>query len=204
MQEYHRLLREAIVWKELRHRDEEVGAELQAGGCQRGECGGKLDQAFYPRAPRGHACELSSGDQRRVSYCCRECRRRHTPESDRFLSHKIYTHISVLITLVLQSGRSPSVTLKSIRSFSGASEVTVRRWRVWIKEFLTSNEWKALRMRLSPLFAAARFPASLVEQFQAVGQSFAASVVESLRFLRVLSRTSYQTALFRANSNSTK
>lgn len=204
MQEYHRLLREAIVWKELRHRDEELGIGLQAGGCQRGECGGKLDQAFYPRAPRGHTFEFSQGDRRRVSYCCRECRRRHTPESSRFLSHIIYSHISVLITLVLHSGRSPEVTLRSIRSISGASEVTIRRWRGWIVEFLASNEWKVLRMQLSPLFAAERFPASLVEQFQAVGRSCAESVMDALQFLRVLSRTSYQSALCRANSNSTK
>ncbi len=204
MQEYHRPLCEAIIWKELRHSDEVQGAKLKAEGCCRESCGGKLDQAFYPRAPRGHTFEFSQGDTRRVSYCCRNCRRRHTPESERFLSHKIYSHIAVLITLVLYSGRSPAVTLERVRAVSGVSEVSLRRWRVWIEEFLTSNEWKALRMRLSPLFAGARFPASLVEQFQEAGRSVAESVIDSLRFLGVLSRTSYQTTLCRAHSNSTK
>ena len=204
MSEYHRLLCEAIVWQELRHRDEERGAEMQAAGCHREECGGNLDRAFYPRSPRGHGIAFSHTDTRRVSYCCRECRRRHTPVSERFLSHKIYSYISLLVTLVLYSGRSPEVTLQRICAVSGASDVTVRRWRTWIAEFLKSSEWKVLRAQLSALFDVARFPGSLVEQFEGACRSLKTALVATLRFLSVLSRTRYQNILCRTNSNSTK
>jgi len=204
MREYHRLLCEVIFWKELRARDEKLGAELQAAGCCRELCAGKLDCAFYPRSPRGHGIAFSRTDTRRVSYCCRHCRRRHTPVSERFLSYKIYSHISVLVTLVLYSGRSPEITLQRIRAVGGASDVTVRRWRSWIAEFLTSPEWKALRTQLSAVFDITRFPASLVEQFQGIGRSLAAALGAALRFLKVLSRTQYQNTLCRTNSDSRK
>ena len=204
MQEYHQLVREAIFLKELRDWDEREGAELQALGCRRVECGGKLDRAFYPRALRGHELEINQLSRRRVSYCCRRCRRRHTPVSVRFLSYKSYSHISVLMTLVLYSGRSPEVTLRKIRTVSGASEVTVRRWRTWIAEFLNTREWKALRAKLSPLFEVARFPASLVELFQLGGGSLAETLVATLRFLKVLSRTPHQNAFCSTDLHSTK
>ena len=195
MGEYHRLLTEAIFWKELRRRDEERGAELQAGGCQREGCGGKLDRADYPRAPRGHGIEFTANDTRRVSYCCRRCRRRHTPVSERFLAYKVYSFIAVIVTITLTSRGLAEVTFRQICGLSGASEVTVRRWRRWILEFLASPEWKLLRTRLSAVFEAIRFPASLVEQFRKAGRTLRAGIVATVKFLNILSRTKLQNTL---------
>jgi hypothetical protein len=182
---YHHLLSNAIVWQELEHQDEVEGERLRCNGCS--VCGGKLDRAYYPRRPRGHRFELGLLRRRRVSFCCRNCRKRNTPVSVRFLSGKVYSHISLFIELTLRSGRSPGVRLSTIRSLCGASEVTIRRWQKWILAFLRSPEWKLLRAKLAPPFDERRFPASLLETFHASANSLTESIRLALRFLGTLS-----------------
>jgi hypothetical protein len=69
----------------------------------------------------------------------------------------------------------------------GASEVTIRRWRKWILEFLRSPEWKFLRAKLAPPFDERRFPESLLEKFHASTNSLTQAIGASLRFLGTLS-----------------
>ena len=184
---YQTLISDSSLIAELRRLDEEEGAKVKLAGCP--YCGQVLDRAYYERRPRGLLLELKLGDRRRISYCCRTCRKRTTPESVRFLDRKVYSFLSFMVCMLLRSGRSPQVTLERLRGMCGVSGVTVCRWKRWIGQFLESSRWRLLRTRLSPSFSVEDFPRSLVEHFMLSELSVSASIIRSLRFLSVLSRT---------------
>lgn len=184
---YQSLLSDSSLVAELRRLDEEEGAKVKLAGCPC--CGAVLDRAYYERRPRGLRVELKFGDRRRISYCCRACRKRTTPESVRFLDRKVYSFLSVMVCLLLRSGRAPQVTLERLRGMCGVSGVTVFRWKRWVGQFLESSTWRLLRARLSPLFSVEYFPRSLVEHFMISENSALASVIRSIQFLSVLSRS---------------
>jgi len=183
---YQALFSDSNIVSELRKFDELEGVKVKEGGCR--FCQGALDCAYYERRPRGLGVVLSLGDRRRISFCCRACRKRTTPESVRFLHRKVYSFLSVMVCLLLRSGRAPLVTLRRLRGLCGVSEVSVRRWERWIARFLDSPGWRLLRTRLSPSFSVEDFPRSLVEHFVLSEQSASTSVIGSIRFLSVLSR----------------
>src|SRR5690349_16200842 len=56
--------------------DDDLAAKTREPGCP--HCGGRLDVADYPRAPRGMAEELDASWDSRRSFCCavEGCRRR--------------------------------------------------------------------------------------------------------------------------------
>ena len=66
-----------------------------------GACGGVLHSARYPRKPRGGPPELRQTDNSRLSFCCAQCRRRHTPRSVRYLGRRVY-----LATVVVFASRN--------------------------------------------------------------------------------------------------
>lgn len=79
--------------------DQLIADKVKAAGCQ--HCGGKLHRANYPGHPRGLPDDpfLSALFSNRFSFCCsnRECRKRHTPASVRFLGQRVYTAAYILL-----------------------------------------------------------------------------------------------------------
>lgn len=187
-QEYHRLLSDSTFIQQLLESDGEAGEELRGLGCTRTPgCGGKLDRAYYTRRPRGLKVGLSVVSRRRVSFCCRNCRKRHTPESVLFLYRKVYVFLAVFIGLDLRSGSMVEVTLRQVRRVCGASEVTVRRWKKWVTQFLQSAVWRELRSKLCATFRVEGFPRSLFEEFLKSAPTRGEVVSKALCFLSVLS-----------------
>jgi hypothetical protein len=125
-----------IVWEFLKQIDYKVASKVKALGCR--HCSGMLDWASFPRKPRGIE---TAEDVRRASLCCRDCRRRVTPDSVRFLWKKVY------ILLV--------VALEPERGLLGVCRRTVARWReFWGKELSPQSLLCAqFRYRLAVTFA---------------------------------------------------
>ena len=64
----HAFLTDTRFYKLLFRMDQEIAAEVQAGGCC--FCGGVLHSACYPRKPRGMRSALDEHDNYRLSFCC--------------------------------------------------------------------------------------------------------------------------------------
>ena len=135
--------------------------------------GGRLDQANYPRKPRGG--ELGAAgeifDQRRSLCCAREgCRRRRTPPSLVFLGRRVY----LAITVVIAAWR---ITNTSTRS---PPRRTVGRWRAWFSALRQRRWWTEVRARLSPpVEPAENLPAAIVERVlgnRAIGEAMVATL----------------------------
>lgn len=104
--------------------DAATTARVKADGCP--ACSGQLDQADYPRKPRGGEVGLA-GEIFRLprSLCCaREgCRRRQTPSSLVFLGRRVY----LAITVVVAAWRAANANAEP----PPAPRRTMRRWLAW-------------------------------------------------------------------------
>ena len=130
-------------------------AAVRARGCP--DCGGRLDQANYPRKPRGGEFGAAGeGFDRRRSLCCaREgCRHRRTPASLVFLGRRVY----LAITVVLATWRTSTTNTSS-------SSRTVGRWRGWFAALRDTTWWTRTRARLSPTVEPAEIlPAAIIDR----------------------------------------
>ena len=96
----HKLLFKSSLHDVLIQIDFEFSNKIQQGGCP--HCGGKLHQADYPRSPLGLPQILRSHYQRRLSFCCADCRKRATPPSVRFFGRRWYpAPLLVLISALM-------------------------------------------------------------------------------------------------------
>ena len=184
--EYHRLLSNSTVVEALFCLERELASECRLKGCP--HCGGELDRADYCRRPRGLSVALSRGQRRRISFCCRRCRRRTLPESVVFVYSKVYLFLPVLLTLSLCQGFPSELSMRRCCALCGVSEPTVRRWREWLLKFRESREWKLLRLRVTPLLEIQRFPQSLLEEFLKRSSDLITATIQTLRFLTLLSQ----------------
>jgi hypothetical protein len=165
-------LRSAQAQALLLEHDENVAKRVQAQRCavideaSGKACGGTLHNAPFPRKPRGgagldeHVCE-------RLSFCCaiRDCRKRVTPPSLRFLGRKLYLAVVVVIIAALRCGETPE-RLNRLRELVDVSPQTVKRWLQWWREVLPATDlWAARRSRLRTQPKLAELPQSLLEQF---------------------------------------
>lgn len=115
-------------------------------------CGGRLDQAHYPRKPRGAAeAHGLSEHQVRFSFCCGQegCRRRLTPFSVRFLGRKVHFGAVVVLLSALRNGRQPWTVRRIVETFDpygeggGPSARTVLRWvAFWRERVVGSPFWR--------------------------------------------------------------
>lgn len=159
---------------------EKVDADLAQEARQKGclYCFGKLHRADYDRKPRG-------GPQwdRRYSFCCAEedCRRRHTPESVRFLGRRVYAGlVVVLITAMIHGLKAERV--RRIREALQIDSRTLKRWRQWwLDSFVRSTFWKAARARFMPPLSEATLPLSLWLSFEFEERQRLLAVLEFLR-----------------------
>lgn len=166
--------------QELHQLLEKVDADLAREACLKGclYCRGKLHRADYDRKPRG-------GPQweRRYSFCCAEqdCRRRHTPESVRFLGRRVYAGlVVVLITTMIHGLKAGRV--RRIRDALQIDSRTLKRWRQWwLESFVRSTFWKAARARFMPPLCEAMLPLSLWLRFELEGHQLLLAVLEFLR-----------------------
>jgi len=145
--------------------DRDVAAAARAKGCE--ACGGTLHRACYSRKPRGGPAGLDGESDLRFSLCCaeRECRKRHTPPSLRFLGRKVYLGAVVVLVSTLRHGATPA-RMRKLREHLGVSRRTVERWRTWWREaFAESAFWRVASSAFMPSVETGRLPASLFERF---------------------------------------
>jgi hypothetical protein len=173
------LLSDARLYPWLAKLDEDLAAEAKAGRCHC--CGGRLDQANYPRKPRGGPRDLRDDYDLRFSFCCAKCRRRLTPPSVRFLGRKVYLGAVVVLVSAMLHGVSPP-RADRLHELFGVSRRTLGRWRGWWQEaFARSPFWKAARGLLRSAVDSAKLPLALLCCFGEPDQS--ETVVATLRFL---------------------
>lgn len=138
--------------------DARVTAAVRAGGCP--DCGGRLDQANYPRKPRGGDVGAAGEvfDRRRSLCCARDgCRHRRTPPSLVFLGRRSYLAITVVVAAWrTAASRSPP-------------RRTVNRWRSWFAALRDTSWWAIQRGRLWPAIEPSEaLPAAIIERALAV------------------------------------
>lgn len=162
---YQGLLGEVGFYRLLLRFDEEVAAQERALGC--GRCGQVLHVADFTRKPRGVPPGLGERYCERLSFCCadRQCRKRRTPPSLRFLSRKVYLATVVVLVSALRCGPTPA-RLRYLEELVGVSRRTILRWRAWWSEvFPDTAFWRAAPGALMPPVEPSQLPASLLERF---------------------------------------
>ncbi len=163
---YQELLGEVGFYRLLLRFDEDLAAAGRELGCWR--CGKKLHVSDYARKPRGVPAGLGERYHERLSFCCadRQCRKRRTPASLRFLGGKVY-----LAAVVVLVSASP-VRMRRLHELAGVSRHTVARWRAWWTQALPDTRWwQATAGTLLPPVQCAELPASLFERFAGDAQA---------------------------------
>ncbi len=163
--------------------DARTAAAVKAADCP--DCGGRLDQANYPRKPRGGEVGAAGETfRRRRSFCCRRegCRHRRTPASLVFLGRRVY----LAVTIVLAAWRSAVTVAPS--SPASPPWSTLRRWLGWFATELPVTPWfTTVRARLSPpMEPGEHLPGVLLERLLA-HHGLAEAVAATLRLLAPLS-----------------
>ena len=161
-------LNDARFYQFLLRVDQSIAAEVQSGGCP--YCGGVLHSAVYPRKPRGIRSALDGSYATRLSFCCaqRECRRRSTPPSVRFLGRKVYLGVFVVLLSALEQGLSRTRRKQLIEQLDLWPQ-TLARWRRWWQEiFSASRCWQAARGHFVPPVAIGQLPGALLGRLSGV------------------------------------
>jgi hypothetical protein len=144
--------------------DRQIADAAHEGCCQR--CGAKLHCGSYERKPRGVPAGLGPEHCERFSFCCaaRDCRKRETPGSLRFLGRKVFLGAMVVLITVMQSGLTPA-RVQQLRELVGVSRRTVARWRDWWCSVFTESPFWRAHGALVPPVTTADLPASLLKRF---------------------------------------
>jgi hypothetical protein len=165
--------------------DRDLALEARRGGCP--VCGGRVDQANYPRKPRGLP-GLPGIEWVRLSFCCAAlgCRRRLLPPSVRFLGRRVYHAAVMIVTAAV--GRQGGRARRLLRERVGVSVRTVARWRRWWRTgFAQSRFWRAARGRFTGQLRAASLPHVLLGRFPGDAPS---RLIALLRFLSPITTAS--------------
>lgn len=163
----HKFLFNASFHLLLNRIDQEFSNKERQKGCP--YCGGRLDHSDYPRSPFGILPQFRKSYDERLSFCCRKCRRRHTPPSVRFFGRRWFPAPLLMLISALRLGISER-RLAQVKRHLGivVSESTWKRWRRWWREqFMQSTFWKQARGLLSStLDASARMPRCVLKLFR--------------------------------------
>ena len=154
-------------WATLSIIDRRVAEEVRALGCP--HCSGRLHAARYPRKPRGvprHV--LGDTYASRESFCCRDCRRRTTPPSVRFLGRKVYLGaLLIVFGNVPGAGASVGAALRRLAATTAIPLRTLARWRTWWSVTLPSSRWwRACSASFVPSIASAELPLALLARVE--------------------------------------
>lgn len=164
--------------------DVDLAEQMRRRGCQRGDCGGRLHRADFPRKVRGLAVHESSSFASRIGLCCGWCRRRVLPPTVRFFGRSSYAFIAALVAVAtaLARGIAPGARLV------GAAWSTVAGWIRFLQcDLVCRGEWQAARGRLPAVLALEQLPLSLVEVFGSVESDDA--WLSALRWLSPITTT---------------
>jgi len=144
--------------------DRQIADAAHEGRCQR--CGAKLHWGSYQRKPRGVPVGLGPEHCERFSCCCaaRECRKRDTPGSLRFLGRKVFLGAMVVLITAMQSGLNPA-RMQQLQALVRVSRRTVARWRVWWSSVFTESPFWRAHGAFVPPVTTAELPASLLKRF---------------------------------------
>lgn len=162
---YEELLGESGFYRLLLRFDEDLAARTRVLGCWR--CGKALHVADFTRKPRGVPAGLGERYNERFSFCCagRQCRKRRTCPSLRFLSRKVYLAAVVVLVSALRSGASPR-RVRYLQELVGVSRRTIVRWQLWWSDAFTETPfWRAAVGTLLPPIERSQLPAVLIERF---------------------------------------
>jgi hypothetical protein len=184
---YHSIFEDANLYVVLHQIDVDLAGETKACGCPL--CAGRLDRADYPRKPRGALAPLGAEYEKRVSFCCaeRDCRKRVTPPSVRYLGPKVYLAAVVVLVAVMRQGSSPS-RMRRLHELFGVSANTVARWQTFWQELLPASPfWRVARGRFERPVSTVELPTSLLERF--VGEA-KIRLCNLLRFLAPVTSSS--------------
>lgn len=184
----HSILASASLFALLLHVDEELAAAARARGCPFD--GGALHQGHFERKPRGAQIALGREARRRFSFCCanRECRKRVTPPSVRFLGRRVYLGAAVVLLSTMRHGATAR-RQQRLHALFGVAPRTVQRWRRWWRErFVKTPCWKRLRGLLRDAADLCALPDDLLERVQ--GETDEDRMVGTLRLLTPLSTAS--------------
>ncbi len=155
-----KLLKDSDLIKLLDKYDADLAETVRAGNCR--YCGAKLHCGDYRRKPRGVECW-----DKRYSFDCSRCRKRHTPPSVRFLGRRVYAGIVVVLVSAMMHGANAQC-LGALREALGIDMRTLKRWRRWwLDVFVKTPFWKAARGRFMPVLNELLMPSCLVESFNA-------------------------------------
>jgi hypothetical protein len=188
-----RLLGDAAFYRLLLRFDEDLAAAERPLGCR--VCAGRLEVGDFRRKPRGVAFKLGERFAERLSFCCaqRDCRKRRTPASVRFLGRKVYLAALVVLISAMRCGPTP-LRLRRLHEWVGVSRHTVARWRRWWSEELPSTPlWRALAGTWMPPVAGADLPASLLERLPGAPAERVAAILRALAPLTVGSPAEHAT-----------
>jgi len=188
----HALFNDSRFYQFLFRIDQDIAAEVQAGGCS---CGGVLHSASYPRKPRGIRCVLDESCESRLSFCCATdgCRRRCTPPSVRFLGRKVYLGAVVILVTAMEHGLSARRRQQLIEQLDLYPQ-TLARWRRWWRTiFPASRCWQANRGRFIPPVDVSQLPGALLGQLRP--EDLQHRVCLFLRLLAPLTTTSWSGSL---------
>jgi hypothetical protein len=160
--------------------DREIADAAHEGRCQRG--GAKLHSGSFARKPRGVPVGLGPEHRERFSFCCaaRDCRKRETPASLRFLGRKVFLGAMVVLVTAMQSGLTPA-RAQQLQDLVGVSRRTVGRWRAWWCSVFTESPFWRAHGALVPPVTTADLPASLLKRFTG---DIEQQLLSLLRFLR--------------------
>lgn len=124
--------------------DHELAESTRQKGCA---CGGKLHLSNYPRSPFGLPSKFRPVYDKRLSFCCDNCRKRVTPPSVRFFGRRWYPAPLLLLISALMVSINDARIAQIKRHFGiTVSESTWKRWRRWWREtFVETHFWKQAR-----------------------------------------------------------
>ena len=162
---YAQLLGEKRFFGLLLRVDEDLAVQARAAGCR--VCGQAVHVGNFRRKARGVPHGLEQDYAWRLSFCCaqRECRKRLTPSSVRFLGRKVYLGAVVVLVSALRCGATP-VRMGRLTELLGVSRRTVNRWRQWwIEIFPQTRCWAAGSALFATPVPTGRLPQSLLERF---------------------------------------
>jgi hypothetical protein len=167
--------------------DADLAALARSTRCS--VCNGVLHAANYPRKPRGLPEELGVEHDRRHSFCCgsRDCRKRLTPPSVRFLDSRVYTSVVVVLVAAMVHGVNAR-RARALGAELGVDARTLERWRRWWQEAVPRTDfWLELRGRLDRPVDPAGLPCALLERMG--GESEEERVLGLLHLIAPLSHS---------------
>lgn len=147
---YQKFLFDANFHVLLNKIDQELANNCMCQGCP--NCKGVLDRSDYPRSPLGVTLDFRQYYNHRISFCCRDCRRRVTPTSVRFFGRLWHPAPFFMLISVLNLGIS-QLRLTQIKKYMGlvVSLSTWRRWRRWWRDvFIKTQFWEQVKGLLPP------------------------------------------------------